>query len=416
MRETMAKQPKLLALLVLLVMAQACQSVSTSNDPVSEEPVTTTDSTLDSSGIGNSSTWDDRYAEKVTQRPQDLAGPAYLEGTVAPCVPIDRSAIDPCEPGMPTDVEHVLQSSSEELMDPMPTIADLLLGKWIQNEPAYPALAPHLVIRGTVRPDSFRCDDYQSRPPGFTNQNLRDNARPLVHVHCFADLRVNEYLVGEGPPELTVSLHRESVHVPTGDGYREEFILKYGGEDEWVDKVLKFPAQRTAAVYEGKELVLFLGIPAITLEAWDTAGLMAVWFVQRTDDNPPRAVSKHIWLAFTAEQRARLDMPLAELERQVRSASANRIAVTGGRIGKAPDLPMLVTDANDLRTYYEDPSVGVSYETDAPALPPPAPGEEELPGPAGNTGGGTTPNSTPTPGDETRPSPGDDDQPPNSVP
>ena len=75
------------------------------------------------------------------------------------------------------------------------------------------------------------------------------------------------------------------------DGYREEFILKYGGEEEWVDKVLEFPAQRTAAVYEGKELVLFLGIPAITLEAWDTAGLMAVWFVQRTDDNPPRAVS-----------------------------------------------------------------------------------------------------------------------------
>ena len=105
MRETMAKQAKLLALLVLLVMVPACQSVSTNNDPVSEESVTTTDSTL------------------------DLAGPAYLEGTVAPCVPMDRSAIDPCEPGMPTDVEHVLQRSSEELMDPIPTIADLLLGK-----------------------------------------------------------------------------------------------------------------------------------------------------------------------------------------------------------------------------------------------------------------------------------------------
>ena len=91
MRETMAKQAKLLALSVLLVMAQACQSVSTNNDPVSEESVTTTDSTL------------------------DLAGPAYLEGTVAPCVPIDRSTIDPCEPGMPTQVGQVLQSSSRGL-------------------------------------------------------------------------------------------------------------------------------------------------------------------------------------------------------------------------------------------------------------------------------------------------------------
>ena len=269
----------------------------------------------------------------------------------------------------------------------------------------YPSLVPHIVIRGTVRPDSFRCDDYQSRPPGFTNQSLRNTAKAFVHVHCFADLRVNEYLVGEGPPELTVSLHRESLHIPTVDGFREEFILKYGGEEEWVDKVLDFPAQRTAAVYEGKELVLFLRIPTITLEAWGTELGLAVWFVQRTDDNPPRAVYQNIELAFTSEERAQLDMPLAELERQVRSASANRIAVTGGRIGISSDLPMLVTDANDLRTYYEDPSVGVSYETDAPALPPPAPGEEEPPAPAGNTGGGTTPNSTPTPspGDETSP-------------
>ena len=393
MRDTMAKQAKLLALLVLLVMAPACQSVSTNDDPVSEEPVATKDSTL------------------------DLAGPAYLDGTVAPCVPIDRSAIDPCEPGMPTDVEHVLQAgSSEGLPDPLTTVTDLLLGRLNPDQPMYPSLVPHIVIRGTVRPDSFRCDDYQNRPPGFTNQSLRNTAKPFVHVHCFADLRVNEYLVGEGPPELTVSLHRESLHFPTVDGYREEIILKYGGEEEWVDKVLKFPAQRTASVYEGKELVLFLRIPTITLEAWGTELGLAVWFVQRTDDNPPRAVYQNIELAVTSEERAQLDMPLAELERQVRAASANRIAFTGGRIGKASELPMLVTDANDLRTYYENPSVGVSYETDAPALPPPAPGEEEPPGPAGNTGGGTTPNSTPTPGDETSPSPGDDDQPPNSVP
>ena len=394
MRETMAKRPKLLALLVLLVMAQACQSVSTKGDPVSEEPV-----------------------EKVTQQPQDLAGPAYLEGSVAPCVPIDRSAIDPCEPGMPTDVEHVLQSSSRGLPKPLTTITDLLLGRLNPDQPMYPWLVPHIVIRGTVRPDSFRCDDYEVRPPDFTNEHLKQVSEIIVHVHCFADLRVNEYLVGEGPPELTVSLHRESLFIPRVDGYREEFILEYGGEEEWVDKVLEFPAQRTAAVYEGKELVLFLRIPTITLEAWDSAELgLAVWFVQRTDDNPPRAVYQYVRLAFTAEQRAQLDMPLTELERQVRAASANRIAVTGGRIGISSDLPMLVTDANDLRTYYEDPSVGVSYETDAPALPPPAPGEEEPPGPAGNTGGGTTPDSTPTPGDETTPSPGDDDQPPNSVP
>lgn len=67
---------------------------------------------------------------------------------------------------------------------------------------------------------------------------------------------------------------------------------------------------------------------------------------------PPRAVAEHISLARTSEQRARLDIPLAELERQVRAAATNRIAVTGGRIGVAPDLPMLISDANNLRNYY----------------------------------------------------------------
>ena len=243
----------------------------------------------------------------------------------------------------------------------------------------YTTLLPHIVVRGTVQPGTSRCKDYRMKPQDYVRQ-YSFGAEIVVHVHCFADVRINEYLVGEGPPKLTVSLHRQGLLLPTEDGYRDNFIAIHGGEEQWVDNAFEFPAQRTAAAYEGKELVLFLRIPAtVAVEAWSTELLLAVWFVQRSGDDPPRAVSRDIRLAFTAEQRAGLDMPLAELERQVRAASANRIAFTGGRIGKASELPMLVTDANDLRTYYEDPSVGVSYETDAPALPPPAPGEEEPP-------------------------------------
>ena len=111
-------------------------------------------------------------------------------------------------------------------------------------------------------------------------------------VHCFAEVRVNEYLVGEGPPVLTVSLHRESLHLTSEGGYRESFIAQNGGEDQWVDNVLDFPAGRAEEVYAGKELVLFLRIPTITVEAWDTELELAVWFVQRTGDNPPRAVER----------------------------------------------------------------------------------------------------------------------------
>ena len=51
-----------------------------------------------------------------------------------------------------------------------------------------------------------------------------------------------------------------------------------------------------------------------------------------------------------------------------------RATATGGRIAVGDDLPMLITDANLLRPYYEHPGVGGSYETNPPALPPPVPG------------------------------------------
>jgi len=168
-----------------------------------------------------------------------------------------------------------------------------------------------------------------------------------------------------------------------------------------VDNALDFPARRTGAVYEGKELVLFLGIPTLTVEAWETELLMAVWFVQQTGNNPPRVVERNIRLARTSEQRARMNLTLAELERQVKAAATNRVVVTGGRIGMASDLPMLVTDANDLRTHYG--AIGAVYDdpTQTPAKPPPVPGAEDPEEPPANTGENETPNGTPpVPGDD----------------
>ena len=275
----------------------------------------------------------------------------------------------------------------------------------------YPVLVPHIVIRGTVQPDTFRCDDYQVKPPNYSSDRIKRGATIYVHVHCFAEVRVNEYLVGQGPPVLTVSLYRESLHLSTKGGYREDFIAKYGGEEEWVDNVLDSPARRTAAAYQGKELVLFLGIPTLAVEAWDTELLLAVWFVQRTGNNPPRAVAREIRLAWTPQVRARLDIALAELEQQVRQAAINRTTVTEGRIGISTDLPMLVTDANQLSTHYG--AVGAVYDdpTQTPAKPPPVPGADDPVQPPANTGENETPDD-----DQTPPTPGDDNQPPGSAP
>ena len=64
----------------------------------------------------------------------------------------------------------------------------------------------HLVVRGTYLPDTTRC----------ATQNVYRNSRGgefdagngLAMVTCYADIRVNEYLLGSGPASLTAVVGR----------------------------------------------------------------------------------------------------------------------------------------------------------------------------------------------------------------
>ena len=183
----------------------------------------------------------------------------------------------------------------------------------------------------------------------------------MAHFHCFADVRVNEYLFGEGPPNLTVSMFRDSLVLDAWESYEdvteEQIRLNFGDA-----------ASRTADAYEGREVVLFLRLPAtIAVEAW-VAGRK--WFVQRRGDDI-RVVSPSIRRAETPEQRNRLDMAYTEFVRQVKQASENRIAATGGRIGKESSLPQLVTDANYLHVFYG--AIGAVYDGEGATVLPPRP-------------------------------------------
>lgn len=132
--------------------------------------------------------------------------------------------------------------------------------------------------------------------------------------------------------------------------------------------ILDRKEENTKLKYEGREMILFLGIPiSLGVEAWGTLGR---WFVQQNDGI--RAVSQSIWFAINDEIRSKLDLPLDEMVEKIKRASRGRIWLTAGRIGRDPGLPMLVTDAYELRDFYT--SVGAVYEGEgATVLPPPSP-------------------------------------------
>lgn len=108
----------------------------------------------------------------------------------------------------------------------------------------------------------------------------------------------------------------------------------------------------------------------------------------------------------TPEQIANIIMPtLDDFESILAQMASVRAARYAGRTGPDPDLPMLISDANLLRPYYEE--VGVVYETDQPAKPPPLPGEDGPSQPVGNTGE----NQPDQPGED-KPPPGPGEDPP----
>ena len=292
-----------------------------------------------------------------------------------PCVPLWDSSHDPCPVEAPTDVEiNSVESSIRRWPSQgFPTWTDILLGE--EN-----VIAIHLVVRGEAKIGTTRCESYPRRLDSFwynmvSDTNLIDfmENSGLDH-HCYMEIGVKEYILGSGPPLLTVSMHRE----PIGWWALDFDDWPDAQKDKWITELLDDPQSRVAKAYEGKELVLFLGTSTtIAVESFEVGPRAGLWFVQK-DGDEIRAVAQDIEYARTEEQRSRLDLPLKDLIEQVKRAAIERTTLTDGRIGLASYLPLLVTDANHLRDYYV--SVGAVYDDsdDATVLPPPVPGEGDI--------------------------------------
>ena len=320
----------------------------------------------------------------------------YLEGEVPPCSVDGGSGGDPCAPSFPSRREPKDVSASISGITELNFLTNLLGPQGLDH------LGIHLVMRGVVQDGSTRCKEYTFKLQKYAPDDIKADFFILDGMYfyiCFADLIVSDYIIGEGPPLLTVAM---DVFFPTKSLF-DEAVRSGISAEEYMD----YPKSWVANEFEGKELVLFLTTPGtIAVESWFA---IDIWFVQRDDAGETIVISQNIDFAINDEVRSQLIIPLEELVERVEKAVEERNILTEGRIGIDTRLPPAMTDAYELREFYE--AAGAVYSTveGVTVLPPPVPGEGDPPPPTILTNEGTTSSSVPEPGEEPTAPPSTDD-------
>lgn len=281
---------------------------------------------------------------------------------VKPCVALEGSKVDPClrEPywEMPSLV-HADYGQNAVPTSPIDLFARI---KW-RAELSYDdeGLGTlQFYVRGTFVPGSARCwkSDPWSNGSGYT----------FVSFDCFVDLRVNEYLNGDGPRTIP--------------------IFVYWGaalEDETTDTHQLFKRGWPGTALEGKEMVVALARPIRTSSvlwgAWNWSK-NASWDVQRREDGEIVVVS--LWTGvFRPANENEWAHTLDEFRPLVRDAMARFQADTDGRVGYHPDDPEFAKDASGASLITHMRKLNTFSEIDVTPAPAPTVVGETRPNPYG---------------------------------
>ncbi len=284
-----------------------------------------------------------------------------------PCVPLPGSDVDPCERRPHWSVRTSASINIDE--DRMPKLPYVVLNE-IRGHAAhvpYGLTTPQFWVRGTFVPGSWRCA-LQRAFVGVNqygeveayNYDVEAEASTYPEYDCFLDVKVHEYLNGDGPDRLPILV---------GTGWTD----KMDADDDYIARIA--PGGRRRSSLEGREFVFYVVRPHdISTGAWDLFGFIEFWDVQRREDGEVVVVAG--WADI--DDRFDYEFTLDEFSADVRTAMATFVEETGGRVDDDPNEYMLATDANlgslleNLRTYG-----AYSVADITPVVAPTVPGETD---------------------------------------
>ena len=259
-------------------------------------------------------------------------------GDIPPCTPLEDSDVDPCEVGAGR-----FRS----------TFPYAYTDYWPGNEPGsiqteIEGSEIHLVMRATYLPHTVRC----TMKDGFRSPPFDSWGDGGLTFLCFSDIRVNDYMVGSGPSNLTVVI--DSYRMPDAD---EEHRLRV---ESWLGEVVG-----------GREKVMFIGVE--TDHSVEAFKIWEAWDIVRNDDGAamvhhPR---RSYWLGEdAAKYRSKVEWTLDVFKEEARAAHNARNEKYDGRVADGTQYPRIIANVSNLHEYYVE--TGAVNHPDGPP-------ERELP-------------------------------------
>ena len=191
----------------------------------------------------------------------------YLTEPIDPCTPIANSTKEPCQPDSYWLTAVTGGTGLGPNWDEEPTtIREQLDGTSILS-------VPHIVLRGTYIPDTARCQSpIKIRTPRYADPDFYPYSDEMRVIHCYADVRVNEYMVGTGPPTLTLMV--------TTSHYWKSVFLDYAAREREAGRNPPPLEEMEEKLRKIDETILIHGYdPLVVSHVWnqrDRGG--AVWF------------------------------------------------------------------------------------------------------------------------------------------